>query len=138
MIHAVVKQRGISWFKLSSMLRSGTGGSEVVTRKGRWKTGGRHAGQCTSVPLHAMTVERASGQVRLEGHVKLAEVESTMPGICVGMRSEDDKGNIPSRYIATIQCGNVLVLLVSRISVRDLASPRYRLAYRNTPVILFK
>ena len=69
-IHHVVKQRGISWMKLSSMLRLGTGSSEVVTRKERWKTGRRHAEQCTSVPLHAMTVERASGQVRLEGHVK--------------------------------------------------------------------
>lgn len=90
--------------KLSSMLKSGTSGSEVVTRKERWKTGRRrYAGQCTSVPLHAMTVERASAQVRLEGHVKLAEVESGgMPSIGEGMRSECGKENILSWYIATI------------------------------------
>lgn len=65
----------------------------------------------------------ASGQIGLEGRVEPAEVESNAPSIGVGIRSEGDKGNTRTRYIAAIQCGNVPALLVSYNSVRDLTSP---------------
>lgn len=108
--------------KLSEMLRSGTCGREVVTRKERRKTGSSHAGQCTSVPLHAMAAERRWPN-RIGRSRQVAEVESSAPSIGVVIPSEGDSGNMWVRYIAPIQCGNVRVLLVSYNSVPDLTPP---------------